>query len=595
MHAHSLLLALLAGAGDLETSASPNLFRTHVEFLASDELRGRRSGTRGADVAARYLAAQFRRLGLEPAGEGGTYFQEIVVPLDAAVGTDSSVAYAPGEGDLAPLPGEVAPLSPSSGGTVEGELVYAGFGITDPASDRDDYAGLEVRGRVVLVERGSPGAAPDDPHAELPVGASITEKVANAKAHGAAGLLLCDPLEGSEEGSPPAFDPSASDGGIPALWISREAARLLQEVTGARVRLHADLERRTGSSKNVLGLIPGSRPEAGTIVVGAHYDHLGLGGAGSLARDEGPAIHNGADDNASGTAGLLEIARLLVGRRGDLQRSVLVAAFAGEELGLLGSARFVETPPDLPGPFAAMVNLDMIGRSREGAVEVIGTASSPRLAPLVERCAAGLDLQARISTGLGGFGGSDHLSFYHAGVPVAFFFTGAHEDYHRPSDDADRVRFEEGARIATLAARIAFSLAETTEAIPFVKLPAEQTTRGGGPVRSSLGTIPDYGSEPGGMRLAGVSEGGAAEKAGLRRGDILRRVGEVKIEGVQDLMLALRRYRAGEVVEVEFDRDGERRTASVEMGAPRGREFTPASPRRTRRRLASPPRRSGSR
>jgi len=576
MHPISLLLAGLAAPGGLEESASPVHVRAHVAFLASDELGGRRSGTIGGDLAARYLAAEFRRLGLEPAGENGTFFQEFEVPLDATVGPDSAVTYSPGNAVLAiPIPG-AAPLSPSSGGTVQGEVVFVGFGITDPANDRDDYAKIDARGRVVLVQRGSPDVAGDDPHADIAVGASIAEKVANAKAHGAIGLLLFDGASGeeAEEGSAPPFDPSAADGGIPALWITGSRAKGLRqhaEEGSARVSLRADVTRLTAPARNVIGMLRGSRPEAGTIVVGAHYDHLGLGGSGSLARNEGPAIHNGADDNASGTAGLLEIARLLAARRGDLERSVVLAAFAGEELGLLGSARYVEAPPLLPGPFAGMVNLDMIGRSRVSAVEVIGSASSPILGPLVEASAVGLEIHPRVSAGLGGFGGSDHLSFYHADVPVVFFFTGAHPDYHRPSDDTERVHFDEAARIATLAARVAFDLASSTEPIPFERIPARETARGGGPMRSSLGTIPDYGSEPGGMRLAGVSEGGAAEKAGLRRGDVIRRVGEIRIEGIQDLMLALRRYRAGETVEVEFDREGETRTASVEMGAARGR------------------------
>src|SRR5262245_22153592 len=584
-----LLLLALSPPGDGPPIAGPDLL-AHVEFLADDALEGRRSGTRGADRAARYVATRFHGLGLEPAGEGGGWFQEFEVPLETTAGDSSSLALKTAGGPVTPLRGRLQPLPLSAAGEADGEVAFAGYGITDSESGHDDYAGLDAKDRVVLVLRFAPGMkAREDPHAPMR-GADLSDKVLNARQHGAAGLLL---LNGWSPAAPAddAFDPfrgAESDGGIPAVQIANEAAEAIASAAGfdlrgaqaaidaerkprsaplpgVRVALKADVIRRKGKARNVLGLLRGTDPTAGEVVVGAHYDHLGTGGRDSLDPKAAGEVHNGADDNASGTAALLEIARSLASRGTKPTRTLLFAAFSGEEEGLLGSRRLVESSPGGSGPFTAMLNLDMVGRSRGGKVDVGGVGTSTRWKPAVEAAGAGLGVDSRLSESARvSFGGSDHESFYGQGIPVLFFFTGAHEDYHKPSDDASKVNAADAARIATLCARVAWTIASSAEPVPFSKTEDPKPVSGGG-MRAWLGTVPDYGSSDRGVRLSGTSAGSPAEKAGLAAGDVVKRIGEVKVENVHDLTFALGKYRPGEEVEVDFERGGEARTIKLTL------------------------------
>ncbi|HET6204853.1 MAG TPA: M20/M25/M40 family metallo-hydrolase [Planctomycetota bacterium] len=582
------LLALLLLPGDVPPISAADLF-AHVEFLADDALEGRRSGTPGADRAARYVATRFQASGLEPAGEGGGWFQEFEVPLEERAGESSSVAFKVGNRPVAPLPGRVLPLPLSGSEAVEGEVVFAGYGIRDPDSGYDDYEGLDVQGRVVLVLRYGPGMKGPRGAGEPFRGAALSEKVEEAKHHGAAGLLLCN---GWSPASPPddalvAFRGGGADAGVAALQISNDAAGTLAAaagfdlrgaqsaidaerkprsapLAGVRVALRADVLRPKGKARNVLGLLRGTDPSAGTVVVGAHYDHLGRGGEDSRAPEATGQVHNGADDNASGTAALLEIARALASQERPV-RSVLFAGFSGEEEGLLGSRRLVENPPVAAARIVAMLNLDMVGRSREGSLDVSGVGTSPRWKAAIEEGEGDLGLKPRLSEPGHGFGGSDHLSFLQKEIPALFFFTGLHDDYHRPSDDAEKVNAGDAARIALLAARIARAIASSAEPVPFTKTEGPSPTTQAGPARSWLGTMPDYAESGKGMRLSGVSAGSPAEKAGLLRGDLLTRVGEVKVANVYDLMYALGKYRPGEEVEVDFERDGKPTTVKVTL------------------------------
>ena len=315
---------------------------------------------------------------------------------------------------------------------------------------------------------------------------------------------------------------------------------------------------------NVIGAIPGRGALADEVVVlGAHYDHLGLGGFGSLDPDSSGVIHNGADDNGSGTAALIESARLLVNRSAANHRTLLFVSFTAEEMGLIGSQHYASHPVRPSENTYAMINFDMVGRLRSDSMIVIGVGSATELQGLVESSnqSFGLALNWQPDP----WGRSDHSSFYAQQIPVVHFFTNVHEDYHRTTDDWDKINTEGIAKIAALAAEFAWDLAQRPEALTFqdVPPPAPPTAQAGR--RASLGTIPDMTTSPGGVRLTGVRSGSAAEEAGLQGGDVLVQIGEHEVPDLMGLQRALMARKAGDTVTIVFMRDGERMESTATL------------------------------
>lgn len=330
----------------------------------------------------------------------------------------------------------------------------------------------------------------------------------------------------------------------------------------ATMAAHSDIGNET--VRNVVGILPGSGALAEqAIVIGAHYDHLGYGGSGSLDPDSAGVIHNGADDNASGTAALLEVARLLAQREAGHRRTLIFVAFTAEELGLIGSAHYVKNPPVPLSSTYAMINFDMVGRLRDGRLLAIGTGSARELPQLLEAVNGthGLTLRPVEDP----WGRSDHSSFYGESVPVLHFFTDTHEDYHRTTDDWPKLNIDGLARIAEFAADLVWTLATRDESLTFVNVPRPPPATGGGGYGTYLGTIPDMSESPGGVRLTGVRAGSPAEAAGLRKGDVLIQLGEHTIGNLYDMVEALRAYKPGEVVTLVVLRDGERIEATATL------------------------------
>lgn len=566
-----------AGAGDRDES-----FLEDVRWLADDAREGRGVGTRGLEESARWLERRFRELGVEPAGEGGTWFQELQVPVAVEAKAGTAVVIGGSGGEAVPR-AEFEPASFSASGKAEGEVVAAGYGITAPDLGVDDYQGIDARGKIVVVRRFTPSGRPfADEAAERRYG-DLRYKAFNAREHGAVGLIVVDaPLVGEGEEMPaeaplPALrldtslTATAGDAGIPVVTLSRGVGSAL--LAGShRVSLSVELEHRSETARNVIGVIRAGAPDRlpGAVLVGAHYDHVGLGGATSLA-PEAREPHNGADDNASGTAALLEVARRLAGRRAELKRDVYLAAFSAEEVGVLGSTAFTRRPTGglKMDELVAMLNMDMVGRLRGNALSVLGSESAEEwndlLPPACER--AGL----ACSLGGDGYGPSDQYPFYAAGVPVLHFFTGTHEDYHKPSDDADKINGDGGVRVAALVADMAQALAGRPGRLAYKSLPAPMPR---GDVRSagaSLGTVPDYaGDGRPGVLLSGVRAGSAAEKAGLQRGDLLVELSGTPIRDIHDFMYVLRRSKPGETATAVVLRGEERRSFPVTFDVSRG-------------------------
>ena len=562
------------GPAAVHVERAADRFAADAAWLADDAREGRGIGTAGLAAAGAWLEERFAAAGLAPAGEAGTYRQEfpVTVAVARAAGTALRVD---GEAVAA---ADFVPLAFSAPGPASGEVVAAGFGIVAPELGVDDYAGLDVAGKVVLVRRFVPAG---DTFAAAEVERRYSDlrlKAFAARERGAAALLVADLPDAAAHTQDEAPLPKLSsdelgDAGLPAAAISRALAERLLAAP-ATVSLAVELSRETAPAFNVLGrLEPAGEPADGrVVVVGAHYDHLGLGGSGSMEAGS-TAVHNGADDNASGVAALLEIARSLAGRRDELRRPVVFVAFAGEERGLLGSSFLVRHPtPGLePANVAAMINLDMVGRLRDEMVTIFGTDSAAEWGAIVEPACSALRLTCR-SNG-DGYGPSDQTSFYAADVPVLHLFTGTHDQYHRPSDDARLLNATGGARVAALAGDLTLAVAARGGALTLQRNaagppPKGDTRRFGG----SLGIVPDYagaGEGVAGVLLAGTRPGGPAETAGMRRGDLLVELGGREIRDINDLMFLLRRAEPGESVGAVVLRDGQRVELTAVYGEPR--------------------------
>jgi membrane-associated protease RseP (regulator of RpoE activity) len=560
-----------------------------VAWLADPARTGRGVGTPGNEAAARWLSERMEAAGLRPAGQEG-FLQPFQAPVEAVLQGENALSLA---GAAVPEK-DWQPFTFSSSGTAGGELVWAGYGITAPELGWDDYAGLEVKGKVVLVAAHFPReddqASPfRDPRAYAH--GEWRTKALNARDHGAAALLGVhdDWHHPGADDLPPWKGAVASPAGIPLARVTLAALRRAgvdvpalaaalaadgkpgSRPLGAAVRLAVGIEQRRARTANVVGLLPGADPRlaAECVVVGAHYDHLGYGGDSAMNPEDSGKVHPGADDNASGTAALLAVARAFAAAPPG--RTVAFAAFSGEELGVLGSSLFVGSPPPAcpPERTQLMVNLDMVGRPVKGKVFVDGAGSARGLRRMVESLPGrGAPLPLTVAFGGDGYGRSDQTTFLAKGVPVLHFFTGAHADYHRVSDTADKIDPQGLSEVARLAFRAAFDAA-WTERLEAVRSPAPGPTPGGGErgYGAYLGTVPDFAerSEPG-VLVAAVRPGSPAEKAGIAAGDVVSGVGRVEVRTLADLGVALKANRPGDTVEVRFSRGGEARRVQATLG-----------------------------
>jgi aminopeptidase YwaD len=587
----SLLLLLLTVSTVSATlpleELSAERYLQHVSFLASDELKGRGNGTPELERAAEYLAAQFRSYGLEPAGNGGTYFQKFDITVGAEYGPKNALQVSR-VGKTKDRDFVTMPLS--SSGTYEGSVVFAGYGITSEALQWDDYSGIDVKGKAVLVFRHDPEEAKTasrfskDPATP----STFINKVRNARTHGAKAILfMTDPNNHPNE--PDAVgrataDLEFRDMSILAMQVTRESVQPLFEKMGksisavqtaidrdqkpqpfefsnSNVRLTTDIKSIRKTVRNVLASARGSDSKLRNewVVIGAHYDHLGLGDPNnSLSKDDVGKIHHGADDNASGTAGLLELGRLIGRNNQDFKRSVLLIAFAGEELGLFGSSHFVNNPTVPLSSITAMLNMDMIGRLASHSLNVMGTGTSPQFQAWIEEADKEIGLSPTLSSG--GHEGSDHISFNGKRIPTLFFFSGLHTDYHRPSDTVDKIDGKGAIRVLSLVAGAAELIANAPAKLLYTEVKEErpQTAGGGGsPYAVYFGSVPDFRDDLSGVLFADVRADSPAGKAGLKAGDLLVEFAGAPIKNLYDFTDALGSKKPGDVVAVVVKRNGQ--------------------------------------
>jgi hypothetical protein len=562
----------------------------HVKVLSAPEMAGRASGTPGAERAATHIARVLRDVGLRPGGDGGDFIQRFDVPTGISLGPSNGITI---ESPLTRLVGpgpEFMPLAASVDGDETLDVVFAGYGITAPSLGWDDYAGIDVSGKAVLVVAGDPGTHDPASAFRRPDAYHYSErshKVLNARDHGARAVLLVSHPDRVHPIRPPSGLTQPS--GIMGAAIAPDVADVLLQGTGtlrdlagaidrdgkprsralgtARVRVRITLVRQRGATGNVVGVLPGTDPRLRdeAVVIGAHYDHLGLGGEGSLAPERHGDVHAGADDNASGTASMMALAKAFAAA-GGVPRTLVFVAFSGEEMGLLGSAHYVRHPAWPLDRTVAMLNLDMVGRLRDGKLYVAGVDSGTGLRQIVMDAARSLPLTPELRGDP--LAPSDHTSFYTASRPVLYLFTGAHDDYHRPGDTWDKVNGAGLETIARFAGRLVTVLASTRTPPMYARIAApapegRTSSRGYGPV---FGIVPDFGSQPGatGVRVTGVRPASPAEKAGLQTGDVILRLGGREVKTIDDFTFVLRSQRPGDRVEVVVRRgDREERMEAV--------------------------------
>ncbi|MEO8033950.1 MAG: M20/M25/M40 family metallo-hydrolase, partial [Acidobacteriota bacterium] len=589
--AASSLFAIILGlssAVSVAQTPTPRPVRpieTHIRTLAADSMEGRGLGTKGIGVAADYIEAQLRAAKLKPAF-GSEYRQKFPVKMGVSLGERNSV-----EGLAA---ADWTPLAFSNAGSFSGPIAFVGYGIDAPPLGYRDYEGIDVKGKVALMLRYEPQERDEKSvfDGRKPSRwSALRYKVLQARERGAVAVIfVTGPLQDEGKDKLPALanDGPESPAGLPVIQVKTSVAQKWVDLAKFQSDVDADLHPRSrlldaslsgnvdvrasyADGQNLAGIIPGRGKLAGdVIVIGAHYDHLGYGGKGSL-KPNVHAIHNGADDNASGTAAVLFAAQRLQDllKNATDRRTIVITLFSAEEVGLGGSSYFVAHPPVPLEHVLAMLNLDMVGAMKDDKVVAFGTESAVEWKPVVDRVADRLKLKMTDSGD--GYGPSDQTSFYAKQIPVVHFFTGTHERYHTPEDKADAVNFAGAERVAELTVGVADALARGEVTPHYARVAAapamEGDSRGYG---AYLGTIPDYSAMDaaiGGVKLADVRAGGPADKAGLKGGDTIVDIGGTRIENLYDMTFALQDHKPGETLDVIILRGGTRMTLRATLGS----------------------------
>jgi len=593
---HRFLLIVLTALVLVAASTSgPQADRTRylndIKSLASPDMEGRGAGTKGLTRAQRLIEKRYKELGLEPAGSNG-YTQPFTVVTGARLKSDNRFAIeAAGSTSDLKINQDFVPFSFSASSQIAAPVVFAGYGVTAEEFHYDDYAGLDVKDKIVVVLRYEPsGFAEKSGNHGLTQHSQLITKAINARNHGAKGIVVLNgKLGDGEEDLLTRFGSVSGPENVGLVMVQvknrvadswfQTAGKTLKDVqeqinSGSKpasfafpdtlqLALHIDIETTRATVNNVLAWLPGQTDDY--VIIGAHYDHLGRGNFDSLAPSQIGQIHPGADDNASGTAGVLELARLLAPQRGQLKRSILFMDFAGEELGLLGSAEWVKNPTRPLAKAVAMLNMDMIGRIKDDKVYIGGVGTGSTLKAILDQ--GQKETPFKIEYSAGGYSASDHTSFVAKKIPVLFFFSGLHSDYHKPSDTWDKINAPSAARLLDLVENVAVQLANANE-LPTFQVVSEDkptTAGGGGGYGPYFGSIPDFGQTENGVKFSDVKPNSPAAKAGLKAGDILIQFGDKPIKNLYDFTDALRRSKVGDVVEVKVLRDGQTVTVSVKL------------------------------
>jgi len=574
-----LMIACVFGQNKLSIDSieiTADEIREHIRFLASDKLKGRSPGSSGAKTAMRYIEKEWGKSGVLSLGEKG--FKQTFDFADGVSLFKRNRLKINETKQTFRVKQDFLPLGFSGTGKFNAPVVFAGYGFSvEDSISWNDYADIDVKGKWALVFRGSPDGSSS--HSSYVDYMPLRKKYLAARDNGAIGILFVNRHDDENQDGLTPLTFSRSSGGekIAALHISEAIAEDLlpadvslnglQSSLDTNKKSHSfalpysltaniGLKEKMVTGANVVGFIPGDGSVDEFVVIGAHLDHLGMGGenSGSLS-PYALAVHNGADDNASGTAGLLELAEKFASNQASLKRGLVFIAFDAEEKGLLGSKYFVEHPTVNLENIVAMLNLDMIGRMGDSSLSVGGTGTSPVFEPMLDSLQGKHGL--KLSYNQGGYGPSDHSSFYTKDSPVLFFFTGAHEDYHKPSDDWKKVNADGEKQILDLVYDIVFSLSNQEEKPLFTASGSKAPESSRRSFKISFGVIPSYSNPGRGFAIDGVSSDGPASKAGMLAGDVIVEIGGKEVRDIYDYMYRLGELKKGETVEVKVRRGEE--------------------------------------
>lgn len=582
-------------AAEVVSDFSASRYIEHVKYLSGPDMKGRASGSPELEKAAEYIALQFRTWGLQPMGDDNTYFQTFELTTGARLGSGNGLQL---NGASLKIDEDFVSIPFSNTATVDAPLVFAGYGITAPELHYDDYQNIDATGKIAVVLRHEPQES--DPHSPFDGTnstrhASFINKAINAKQHGAQGIIFISDLNHTDEQVGPATRTETTDDlGIPAVHAKRERFIDLFKASGrdlaaiqksidsdlkpqsfelrdTRSNLRTEVVRSRKAVRNVLAGIPGSDPASANewVVLGAHYDHLGLGERSSLTPSLVGQTHHGADDNASGTSGILEIARLAARNKQQWKRPVLLIAFAGEELGLLGSSHFVNHPTVPLANIVGMINMDMIGRLNKNRLFIGGVGTSPNFRGWLEESRKLVNLELDYSDS--GYASSDHMSFNSKKIPVLFFFSGLHTDYHKPSDTYEKINADGAVKVISLVYMMANKVATDAGRIEYteVQQPKPGAAGSGGGYGPYFGSVPDFRDDLKGVLFADVQTNSPAGKAGLKQGDLLVEFDGKPIGNLYDFTYALRGKKPGDAVVVVVKRGEQEMKVNVMLEARR--------------------------
>ena len=593
-----LSLLAISGGAVYGTTAPPvpasdsQRYLDDVKALTAPQMEGRGDGTKGLGRAAHLIEQRYKSLGLEPAGRD-SYFQPFRVITGAQLKGKNHFTVLNGrEKKELKVKEDFVPFSFSSSGSVQGPLVFVGYGISADEFQYDDYAGVDAKDKIVVALRYEPASfAAKSGNQGLTRHSQLITKAINARNHGAKALVLVNGKLGEgEEDLLTRFGSVSGPEDVGILFVQvknsvadewlKAAGKSLEETqkkintsgkpdsfalpVGEAAAVKVSIVTTRATVNNVLAYLPGKTDEY--VIVGAHYDHLGRGNFDSLAPSQIGQIHPGADDNASGTAGVLELARVLAPLKGQLRRGILFSSYAGEELGLLGSAEWVKEPTRPLEKAVAMLNMDMIGRIRDDKVYVGGVGTGSTLKQVLEQAEANSGFKIEYSPG--GYSSSDHTSFVTKKIPVLFFFSGLHSDYHKPSDTWEKINPDGAVRLLNVVCTTGVELADASERPSFVVVADDKPVGGAGGGAGYgpyFGSIPDFGQIENGVKFSDVKPNSPAAKAGLKAGDVLVQFGDKPIKNLYDFTDALRRSKVGDVVAVKVLRDGQPVAASVKL------------------------------
>lgn len=554
---------------------------SHIDYLASEELGGRYPGTQGDSMAAAYIRDQFEEYGLELPGDNGFQTFEVVTEVD--LGANNSFGW---NRRMGTLQDDFLPLSFTGNGNVRSDLVFAGYGISINKStfSFNDYADLDVSGKIVMIMEGAPHVddGEEDPFAGF---LSQRNKILNAKDRGAIGVIFVAGPLFDDKDELKFVKRKESSVGLPVIRVKRTLANeLLKQAqqsieqleikhsngeTGGfmvteTVFFQTDVISKEAKTQNILGFIQSpNNPDGEILIIGAHYDHLGMGGKGSGSRvPDTTAVHYGADDNASGVSALIELAGSLAANKDQLQFSVLFIAFACEEMGLIGSRYYVENPVYPLNRVNAMINMDMLGRLRDKKLSVGGVGTAIEFETLIESANTN---SLKLALSFEGQGPSDHASFYSKDLPVLYFSTGAHMDYHTPEDSPDKINGEGMVEAVFFIEEVILKMGEL-DSITYQEAGPKQLTSTRSPYKVTLGIMPDFtGGSNDGLGVEMVTEGRPAQLAGMLKGDVIVSLNGLSVTNIQDYMMRLQTLEEGQTITVEVMRNEEKIVLLVQL------------------------------